>query len=258
MAVHLILWRVIPLLVRQGLPFGRVITIPTADGRFTLAFITAFLLIAPVALVLLGGGTAQVGLKIRPDTWRWTALATGLLWLIFPPLNLIQGPARVAFAASMGVVTPTHFLWYSLVTACLIDGFREELYYRGFVQGVTTRVLPGGWGLLTAALFFASAHAGNDGTMAMRLTWVASSFVPGLCFALLTRASGSLWPAIIAHGASNSLMTGLTGVSMFAPGIYLPAARVELFGQLREGVGAGAGLLLGLVTGLVLTWTFFP
>ena len=75
--------------------------------------------------------------------------------------------------------------------AALLSGVSEELFFRGWL-------LPTGGLWLQALIFMALHPAGRSGWSYTLFTGVA-----GLVFGLLTLASGSLWPALIAHVAVN-------------------------------------------------------
>ncbi|WP_020593731.1 CPBP family intramembrane glutamic endopeptidase [Kiloniella laminariae] len=92
------------------------------------------------------------------------------------------------------------FLLMVLVTGTIAP-FVEEITFRG----VLLRWLEPRFGavvaIATSSLLFATVH-----TVPMLIPALT---VAGIAFALISRRSGSLWPAIILHGAFNMTMTSL-------------------------------------------------
>lgn len=77
----------------------------------------------------------------------------------------------------------------------------EELLFRGLVQGeLRARLRSRAIVVLVSALAFGVAHLASSSPSAGLLT-----LAPGLLFALLREASGSVWPAVAAHALANFL-----------------------------------------------------
>ena len=80
--------------------------------------------------------------------------------------------------------------WGTLLAAT-VSGVSEELFFRGWLLPTA--------GLWLQALLFMLLHpAGRSG-----LSYTLYTGVAGLAFGALTLATGSLWPAIVAHVAVN-------------------------------------------------------
>lgn len=90
--------------------------------------------------------------------------------------------------------------WLLLVGGAIVAPVVEEIFFRGFVfAGLRGRY---GWrraALISSALF-ALIHAVP--------TAVLPIFILGCIFAYLYQRSGSIWPAILMHAATNSLALG--------------------------------------------------
>jgi membrane protease YdiL (CAAX protease family) len=76
----------------------------------------------------------------------------------------------------------------------------EELLFRGVLLSALLRRLPAGWAVAACSLLFALVHLPDLGFL-----WYA---LPGLALlaaalAWLRLRSGSIWPAVLAHGANN-------------------------------------------------------
>jgi len=88
-------------------------------------------------------------------------------------------------------------LLVALVVGGVAAPIAEEAFFRGFLfAGLRQHV--GRWSALTlSAGLFALAHV-------LPTSW-PPIFVLGVVFALLYDQTGSIWPAVIAHGAINTL-----------------------------------------------------
>lgn len=100
-------------------------------------------------------------------------------------------------------------LWQEIATQLLVVALPEELYYRGFLQGVFLKKWPAQlfvWGLplgraiLFTNILFASAHLMNGFSPARLLT-----FFPGMIFSWIVYKRKNLLSAIIFHAACNIL-----------------------------------------------------
>ncbi len=110
--------------------------------------------------------------------------ATAILWLPEPWLRSIE---------------PNHYTGDVLLVASaafLIGPLAEELFFRGWMfRGVCVR-----YGPLRSAIFtsfvFALVHV-NPGSM-------VNAFLGGMLYAWLVYRTGSVWPAVVAHGLGNA------------------------------------------------------
>ena len=194
---------------------GAVLAGPLMDGGgmtrqtlvvFFLALQSLGLLAAIQVVVLRRRGLTWRDLGLRPATPQWyrrtlwvTLLTFGLALvlsalvqrLVGSPLDNPQEAVLAADGMSAGA-----FLALLLVAAGL-GPFAEELLFRGLVYAWMRRhldVLPSA---TLSALLFASVHA---------IPWLIPSFFAiGVVLALLYERSGSLWPAVVAHGTYNAI-----------------------------------------------------
>ncbi len=90
--------------------------------------------------------------------------------------------------------------WSFLVGGAIVAPLVEEIFFRGFVfAGLRQRY---GWqkaALISSALF-ALVH--------LQLAALIPIFILGCIFAYLYQRSGSIWPAVLMHIASNALALG--------------------------------------------------
>jgi len=87
-------------------------------------------------------------------------------------------------------------LLMALVTGGIIVPIAEEIFFRGFVFAGLHQHLGLRRALLLNGILFALVHI-------LPTSW-PPIFVLGVLFALLYEQTGSIWPAVIAHGAINS------------------------------------------------------
>ena len=160
-------------------------------------------------------GTGWDALGLRAFRLSSVGLGCGLMLLSF-----LFNAAYGLFLAQFGLRTQVDLipvfaeLSYPLIlfiAGAVIAPLVEELFFRGFVfAGLRTRY---GWqrAALISALLFALIH--------LQPTAFLPIFLLGLIFAVLYQYSGSLWPAILMHFATNTL--GL-GVAYLAAELNLP------------------------------------
>ena len=115
-----------------------------------------------------------------------------------------EGLAPVALARDLPLAAP----------ASILQGFAQELQFRGLLLGALDRVAPGWASNLGQAAFFGLAH------IAVEYQGPAAAFVPvtivlGLLLGWVTQRTGSLWPAIVIHSIADIAVT--VGV---IPGLY--------------------------------------
>ena len=78
------------------------------------------------------------------------------------------------------------------VYLALVSAIGEEILFRGAIQPAA--------GLLATSIIFGLLHLGPQGNVS---SWSVWAFMSGLLLGWTYEASGSLWPAIIAHFAVN-------------------------------------------------------
>jgi membrane protease YdiL (CAAX protease family) len=184
------------------------------DPEVALFFSTGIVqTIAFIGLVLwfaLGRHKSRLAaLGLRPCSWKTLLVAgllggSGLFFLvilvaalfsqIFPFSPEPQPFARVLLRAQD---------WRELVIPLIIGGILapagEEVYFRGFVYPYLRSRLGCSFAVVVSAVFFAALHF--DLFRFLPLT------LGGVGLALIVETTGSLFPAILAHGTWNTLMT---------------------------------------------------
>ncbi|MBD8879413.1 CPBP family intramembrane metalloprotease [Rhodanobacter sp. 7MK24] len=91
----------------------------------------------------------------------------------------------------------------------------EELLFRGVLLSALLRRLRTAWAVLVSAVLFALVHLPD-----LHWLWYAlpNLALLGVALAWLRLRSGSLWPAVIAHGCNNLLAMAALFASLHQPG----------------------------------------
>ena len=158
----------------------------------------------------------------------WAGLGLRRAGLRFWPAALLV-PAAVALfafgtAAALGLVPPGNAAWSTALVSALTGStlgallvLPEELGWRGFLLPRLQQLTSAQAGALLTGLAHAAAHLplviwtttyNRDGNR-----WVVAPLMlvtitaAGVFYAWLRDTSGSIWPATIAHGMSNALLT---------------------------------------------------
>jgi len=133
------------------------------------------------------------------------ALACGLL---LPPLGglvtqwLAHGQPVTQNVEQMGhSATPGLRLALALMVVS-VGPLVEEVLFRGVLLSALLRRLPLGWSVAACVLLFGAAHLPG-----LHFKWYALPDLMLLAVALcwLRLKSGSLWPAVLAHGVNNAV-----------------------------------------------------
>ncbi len=146
----------------------------------------------------------DLGLRPAAPQWYrrtlWVTLLTFGLALVLSALvqrlvgSSLENPQEAVLAA--GGMSAGSLLALLLVAAGL-GPLAEELLFRGLLYGWMRRHLGVLASASLSALLFAAVHA---------IPWLIPSFFAiGVVLALLYERSGSLWPAVVAHGSYNAI-----------------------------------------------------
>ena len=193
----------------------------------TMVFLTlhsAVLVVSIRYLVLLRHDIAWADIGLGRLEARWVRLGIfgGLLCLpLVAMINLfVQGALpepmeNPQIDALTGGKIESSMLFVLLPVGAIIVPFAEEVAFRGVFFRWLSLKTGASWAILLSALFFAVLHG-------------IPHFIPaitalGMVLAVLVQRTGSLWPAIIAHGTFNSVMI-LTVYSLASDDGALPAA----------------------------------
>ena len=177
------------------------IELPPVAGLATL--VVELVLLLPVwwfGIRKYGLPWSSVGLR-RFDAGR--GLGLGCLFLLGAYAFNV---AWSLFLALLGLRTQPDMLQYfgggiggllvALFTGGIVAPIAEEIFFRGFVFAGLYRKHGLGPALVLSAILFALLHI-------LPTSW-PPIFVLGVLFALLYEQTGSIWPAVAAHGAINS------------------------------------------------------
>ncbi len=189
-----------------------------------LLFQTAVILAMLRAVVIRKYGLSWADLGLRPAERHWyrRAVIVGilvlpvLLWLINVVLipQVTEEPFR---NPQLYAIAPAGFSWSAMLTMLVMAGvvapFAEELAFRGLLFPWLGARLGVPAGAALSALCFATLHGAA--------ILIPALTVVGIAFAVLYQRSGSLWPAIVAHGVFNGIMI-LVLYAALAAGMKLP------------------------------------
>lgn len=90
-----------------------------------------------------------------------------------------------------------HLLLAFIFSVCIFAPVVEELIFRGIVWYPLERLVSSNFALILTSILFAAAH--------VDLLHVIAVFPLGILFGILRKRTGSIWPAIIAHTANNTM-----------------------------------------------------
>lgn len=147
----------------------------------------------------------NLGLRPFPAEWRRRTAAVTLMsfalviliqTLLLGLLGEIPDNPQVS-ALTFERPSPLTLL-LSFIVVCAIVPLFEELLFRGLLFGWLRLYLGTAFAAGVSALAFAAVHG--------MLHAIPGIFALGVILALLYERSGSLWPAVICHGAYNALM----------------------------------------------------
>lgn len=216
-----------PLLISA---FGDALTGPPEGRTVATIALVLFLLTVQAAILLLavylvvvrwrGLDWGELGLVAPERAWYPRAVVIALL--TFPLVAAINLGLQALHDQplrnpQLELLAPTGFSWWGLFGTLLVAGvfapFVEELVFRGlFYRWLRERI--GFWGAVIISAFAFSVLHGIPGL-------IPAIAALGVVLALIYEKSGSLWPAIVAHGTYNTVVT------------------IGLYAALAYGVGPG-------------------
>ena len=148
--------------------------------------------------------------------WQYAALLAvmyGVLFLVSHGISLLTGMSMQEFELGMEymktIVSAADVqMWFVIIIAAVVAGpLAEELLFRGFLFTtlIKTRLGFAGTAVITSASW---------SVLHWNYNWqvVFVLFVFGLGLAYIVWRTGSLWPAIVAHGANNLVSTVVLAV----------------------------------------------
>lgn len=153
------------------------------------------------------------------------------------------------------------FWVFSAAGSFIVVALVEELFFRGYVLRRLASVCSPAFAVLASAGLFAFAHGQYQQADWLNVLSVLVVLWAGVIFALLTRLTGSLWPAIVAHSLLNLPQT----VTVFL--VFVPLAMLALWWtrhqmwQLFKAVGTtirtAPGSLLVILAGAITFHVLF-
>jgi uncharacterized protein len=170
-------------------------------GTVLVQLFSTFCIVVPIVLLVKASGANLGSLYIsRPKSWPVTAI--GLVGLLVFYYLAARGRTAVFFPHSG--VTPLRFLALTpaLLVLVLLNGLREELWFRGlFLQRYGQFLGPWTSNLLTAVIF-TSFHVQVQYALYL-LPFLGFTLVLGLICGYLMQRSGSLIGPVLFHAGSD-------------------------------------------------------
>ena len=220
------------------------VALPAAGLRTSLVLTQALAFVVPPLLALrlfYLDGRAVLPFR-RPEARHLVGAVLGILGLnhlltiyaawqerIWPQPESL----RSMFDTLLAWNGPLDFVWL-LVAVAVVPGACEEILFRGFVQSGLVRGSASAWGGVAGAAFLFAVFHLDPWRFVMVLAL-------GLYLGWLRQASGSLWPAIMAHVLNNTLTIVLVSAGL--------AAADRSPGSVWTGPPAAALVLLALFCG---------
>lgn len=160
-------------------------------------------------------------LALRRISFTSVLLTIAAAILVQPTMMLISSISQLFF---QNITTDSMLqmaqlpLWTFLLASAVLPAFFEELICRGIIlQGY--RETPFWYALLISAAFFGMLH--------LNFQQILYAIAAGIFFALLVKATGSIWSSILAHLIINGLQS-LIAWFMLQNGLYEEAAAAAL------------------------------
>jgi membrane protease YdiL (CAAX protease family) len=242
----------------QGLPHMHASLMglpPGFGGRDTGAFLCAALVglvVMPALLRRLMGGWPARQLLGRRRISAGKAVGAGLLvaaaltlWSQF--LLWLAPEILLPVWRSLGITRAPQVWAAFFFAAPVASALPEEIFFRGYGQGILATRCGRGWGLLLVAGGFSLAHAGQ-GWSSVFLAIVPAAVALGLLY----DATGSILAPWVAHTATNAAAFLAMGGDIVYPGagswilMALTAISAAILWRGRRQVMSGLGHLQGL------------
>lgn len=214
-----------------------ILTIAALSQILALALITA--VGRPIFMPSWGGRSQQLRLTLAVAipvlllTLGVQFFEAGALALLDLDLGRYQEIADLILQADVLV---------ALMAVALIPGICEEFVFREVIQPAATHTLGPFYGILYTSTLFAVVH--------LIPVQMLAAFIFGLVFGYIRYRTGSIYPAVLAHVAANTIVIGLGRLGASMDGVDPSAAEVAagtptLLILIAVGVGlAGSGILL--------------
>lgn len=171
--------------------------------RFDLKLLLALPGLAMLLIGYFGCGLLDIPLpETTPGIALFAALTAFFLAMALSHLFEQFVPSfRLAGGQLEGIITQLQLTPAWALALSLTSGIGEELFFRGLLLGLGVKFLPVWLALLLQAVVFAAFHP------APRAAWGYTLWTGliGLLFGLITIASGSVIPTMLAHYLFNHL-----------------------------------------------------
>lgn len=130
------------------------------------------------------------------------------------------GPGRPVWDLIGHATWDWTFLAWIAVSSVVVVPFVEELMARGYMLGRLRENFSAGAAVLLISAFFAAAHRQYFQATPLMIGQLASIVVGSVCWSYVVVRTGSLWPAIVAHGIANLPFRGAGIIGAIIVGLF--------------------------------------
>ena len=191
-------------LLENLLQLSGLVSFSTVTGTFLYQIMSTLVIVIPIVLLTKISGTEMGGIYLQRGRLRlgllvglWTFLFMLILTLAFP------SGASMLFSISEDLTQERAFSLMPIVAAyVLLNGFKEELWFRGIFLRKFEPFL-GAWpSNIVTAFVFAVAHIGADYTPVL-LGFLGITFLLGLAWGYVMQKTDSIIGSALFHGAMD-------------------------------------------------------
>lgn len=192
------------------LPLGSVEALPSRRAIYAVSGASTLVLgLSALAVGASRDGLGFVGLRALAAAALagWTAALTALGLAVIVASRLLAGRHGHRESALLRYLLPRGGREKgAFVMLCASAGFGEEMAFRGYAIPVLAEATGSVWGAVAiSSIAFGIVHAYQGAVGVLR------SGILGVLLALPLVVTGSLWPAILAHGAIDVIAGALLG-----------------------------------------------
>ncbi len=132
-------------------------------------------------------------------------LASAVVWLGTDVLRFIN-PEVGQEISFTNLYSRTEYV-LAFLTLVVVAPFAEELLFRGYFQGLTTKKAGKVAGVLVVALVFGLLHLPGFTETGLVLQWgaAADTFSLGIIVGVLRLLTGSIWSGVVLHAMKNAI-----------------------------------------------------
>lgn len=171
----------------------------TMAGLAVTKFADAFLIVAPVILLMKASGRGLDSLYLKKGNLKLGLLIGGITFLAFAVLFLLQAKDRGIGMKQIAAWAP----W--ILVFVFSNAFMEELHFRGLFLGRLEPFLGRGFANLAVAVMFTIVHAPVEYTPDI-VPFLAVLFILALAWGAVIQKTESLWGSVLFHAGADLIV----------------------------------------------------